>query len=308
MSKKKLLLTGASGLLGSNLLFCLRDRYDIVGITYSKSVVAVGVHICSLDLGDAKNLKALVDDVKPDIVIHAAAEANVDKCEENPDMAYQSNVQMTTNVVAALHGLNTKLIYISTDLVYDGKKGNFSEADAPNPINVYGKTKLAGERVAMGLPRALALRTNFFGWNTIEKRSFAEWGIDQLKAGNQIKGFKDAIFSSIYTKDMADLIDQMIFKDLSGVYNFGSSTCVSKYEFLVNLAKKMNLDATLITPILVDQMPLRAPRCKDLSLNMAKLAKDLNVSVVTLEDSVAHFIRDYKSNERLSMINILRKD
>lgn len=300
-NKKRILVTGVSGLLGSNLAFCLKDRYDILGLYHSRRISLAGVSSRWADLRSFCHTEVILREFNPHVVIHCAAQADVDTCELEPQRALESNVVSTTNLVKSLENFETKLIHISTDLVYDGsKQGLYSELDQSRPVNYYGITKLDAEREALKKERSLVLRTNFFGWGISPRRSLAQWLIEELKTGRDVQGFTDVYFSSLYTFDLAGLILKMIDKNLSGIYNCGSANAISKYEFLLQLAKKTGLNAQQIHAGSVDQFPFKAKRAKNLSMNVTKLAKDLAVRLPTSEESLDHFVadlgRDYPSS------------
>ncbi len=307
MTKQRILITGISGLLGSNLAYCLKDRYDILGFYHSHPFKMLGIETRCADLRYSFHPEAFIKAFNPDIVIHCAAQANVDVCEQQQDLAWDSNVKSTQNLLSICEGLPIKFIYISTDLVYDGERGNYSEQDAVGPLNYYAVSKIEGEKLALQRPGSLVLRTNFFGWNVTNKYSLAEWVVKELSMGNRIKGFADSHFSSIYTFDLANLIDQIIRKDLSGLYNCGCSTSLSKYEFLKQVAKAAGLDEALIEPISVDEANLKAKRSKNISMNVDKLSRDLGSPIVTLPQSIENFARDLKQDSRAKIPGLLRK-
>ncbi len=295
-NKKRLLITGVSGLLGSNLAFCLKDQFDILGVYHSrpvnfKSIVSRRVDLCLPD-----DVSAIVGEFQPQIVIHCAALADVDTCETSQEQALATNVFATANVVNGLGNAQVKLIHISTDLVYDGTKGSYCETDPVNPVNYYGQTKLAAEEEALKNDEALVLRTNFFGWGISPRRSLAQWVVEELKANRPVQGFVDVTFSSLYTFDLAQLITRMIDKNLKGVYNCGSVNAITKYEFLMQVAKKAGLDTGLISSACVDQFPFKAKRAKNLSLDVTKLLQALSVDLPTSEESIDHFVADLNKN------------
>jgi len=304
--KKKLLITGVSGFLGSNLAFCFKNQYEILGLYHSRSVNLKGIATKEVDLRLFSSTDAMIKEFKPEVVIHCAAQADVDACEVNRDQAFELNVGTTANLIKALKNAPTKLIQISTDLVYDGSKGMYTEEDQARPVNYYGMTKLASEQEALKDERSLILRTNFFGWpirlpgeGTEPRRTLAQWAMAELGEGRPIKGFTDVHFSSIYTFDLAVLIAKIIEKNLKGVYNCASSTSLSKYEFIYQLAQKAGFDTQLIQPVSVDQFPFKAKRAKNLSLNVTKLSRDLQESLPSLEQSIEDFIRDFKNSAGL---------
>lgn len=290
MKKKRVLITGISGLLGSNVAHCLKDRYDILGLYHNRSVLITGVETRSADLRYSMHTRSIVQQFNPDVVIHCAAVANVDACEQFPELARDINVQGTANLVSILEGTHAKIIYVSTDLVYDGIKGLFKETDSTGPRNQYARTKLEGEQCVLSRPNSVVLRTNFFGWNLFEKRSLAQWVIEELNAGHSVKGFTDAIFSSIYTFDLAELIHAVIVKDIAGIYNCASSTFMSKYDFLVDVAQQAGFDPSLIKPVSILDGSLKAMRSKNLSMDVSKITKDLGVTPPSMETCIRHYI------------------
>ena len=193
-----------------------------------------------------------------------------------------------------MHGVDTHLIYISTDSVYEGTKGRYSEEDAARPLNVYGRTKWEGEKPVLDRPGGLVLRTNLFGWNIQDKKSLGEWILGELAAGRSIGGFRDAVFSTIYTMELARVIDVAIRRKLSGLYNCGSSDSCSKYEFALKIADRFGFDRRLIRPISIDDFEFRARRGKDLSFSTKKIEAALEYRMPTIDQSVDAFYKDYR--------------
>ena len=294
--KNKLLITGISGLLGNNLAYCLKDAYEILGIYHTHRIEMLGIRTICADLTSGDGLRKIIKDFDPDIIIHCAAQANVDACEDHRLEAEKSNVLATKYLVESIKKDTPKFIYISTDLVYDGIKGHFSENDAIHPLNFYGETKRLGEVEALKRKNSLVLRTNFFGWNVLEdKFSLGEWLIGELSQKNKIEGFVDCRFSSIYTFELARILDAAIQKDLSGTFNCVSSTSLTKYDFLCKIADHLNLDKKLIKPIAVDEFEFKAKRSKNLNLNVSKLASALSMDIPSIEYSIEQFIKDFKN-------------
>jgi dTDP-4-dehydrorhamnose reductase len=162
------------------------------------------------------------------------------------------------------------------DAVYDGQTGNYSEDDEPNPVSVYGKTKLNGEWSTIEAdPDALITRVNLFGWSLKGKRSLAEWFFYNLQAGKHVKGFTDVHFCPILANDLSMILLRMMKQKLSGLYNVVGAECVSKYNFGKELAETFQLDPSLLLPISVNDFGLKAFRGNNLSLKTDKLSTDL---------------------------------
>ncbi len=288
-----MLITGVSGLLGNNLAYYFKDEYEILGLYNSHPVIISGVCTEKCDISDGDSIKTIISEFNPSVVIHSASLTNIEQCEMNKDLTKRINVLSTRTLVENLKESDTKLIYISSDAVYDGIKGDFSENDNTNPLNNYGLSKCEGEAEIAKRANSLIFRTNIFGWNIQDKKSLGEWILGELQASRSISGFKDAYFSSIYTMEFARVIDMAIRKNLNGVYNCGSSNSCSKYEFALKIADSFRLDKGLISPIPIDESDLKVKRGKRLTLNVDRLQEVLNYRLPTIEQSIDAFYRDY---------------
>ena len=194
MKKKKMLITGISGLLGSNLAYLMRDSYNILGVYHTHKVEMAGIETINIDLTSGKDVSRLIREFSPEIIVHCAAQADVDVCEEHPEDAQRINVLGTQNLIENVNGAGITLVYISTDLVYSGEKDSFSEADPVKPLNHYGTTKCQAEKEVLKKKDSLVLRTNFFGWNVQNKYSLGEWVIHELTQNREMYGFMDCFF------------------------------------------------------------------------------------------------------------------
>ncbi len=292
--RKKILITGVSGLLGSRLAQYFKGGWDILGTYYTYPVNIEGITLKQIDLGDEERVKEMVEAFRADVIIHCAALTNIEYCEDHQDAALRANVTATKNLVEGIRGSDTKFIYISTDAVFDGEKGNYAEEDEVNPLSFYGSTKYKGELEALKNDNALVARTNIFGRNIQPKLCLAEWIVDELSKGRAIKGFTDVLFSSVYTGNLALLLEAAITKDLKGVYHFTAGNAMSKYDFAVRLAERLELNPELIEPISVDDFAFKAKRSKDLSMNSEKLKADIGRDIPFVEESIEHFVHDFQ--------------
>lgn len=293
--KKRILITGVSGLLGNNLAYYFQERYDVLGLYNTHPVLIKGIHVKRCNLSDGETIHKVIFQYEPHIIIHCASLTNIDECERNQEGARKIHVSATRDIAEAIGDRDVKLIYISTDSVYGGGTGGYSEHDGNiNPQNYYGMTKYAGEGEVLKKEKALVFRTNIFGWNIQDKMSLGEWAVRELQSGKGVRGFQDARFSTIYTLELARVIDMAITKQLAGVYNCGASDVCSKYAFAKKIAKQFGLDETLISPISIDDVPFAGRREKDLSLNVDKLQQALGYTLPTIDYSVERFYRDYR--------------
>ena len=292
--KTRLLITGVSGLLGNNLASYFKDKYEVLGLYNSHPVVIDGIRTEACDITSKNSIKRAINKFNPSIILHCASLTNVDQCEVEKDFTKKTNVLSTRFLVECAGNKDSKLIYISTDAVYDGVRGGFSESDDISPLNYYGLSKYEGELEVAKKENSLIFRTNIFGWNIQNKKSLGEWVLDELQSNRRINGFKDACFSSIYTLEFARIIDIAIRQGLSGVYNCGSADSCTKYEFAIKIADCFGLDKTLISSISIDDFDFQAERGKRLDLNVNKLQRKLDYRLPTINQSIEAFYRDYK--------------
>jgi dTDP-4-dehydrorhamnose reductase len=287
---RRLLITGASGLLGANLVLDAAERYETTAVAHAHRIEWTGVRCYQADLAEPGAADEVLSRSRPEAVIHCAAATDVDGCESDPAAADRLNRAMAAHVAEAAAHVGARLAHVSTDAVFDGETGGYREGDPTNPINAYGRSKLEGERaVREACPEALIIRTNIFGWNAQAKRSLAEWFLDHLEARRRCPGFADIWVSSILVSDLGQLIFRMLEGGLRGVYHVGGADCVSKYEFGVRIAATFRLDAGLIDPVEADSARLRAPRPRRLCLSGAKIERDLGIRLPGLRDGLERF-------------------
>lgn len=291
-----MLITGVSGLLGNNLARFFRDHYEILGLYHKNPVKIPGIRVESIDLTHKLETEKAINAFKPDIVIHCSSLTNIDYCEQHPEKSYEANVTATQNLVGSLDTRSPcKLIYISTDSVYGGVEGSKHEESTVLPCNIYGETKLQGEKCVLEFPGALVIRPNIFGWNIQPKNSLAEWILDELQQGNQINGFEDARFSSIYTFELARILKSAINKNIAGTFNCGARDSCSKFDFAVKLAQLFGFDKSLIKPISIDHHHFKAKRGKKLSFSVEKIERELDIKLPSIDFSLEQFYRDFKA-------------
>ena len=282
----KVLITGGSGLLGSAISFHFKDYFDIIS-TYTSHKFAI--NCCStiqLDITDPGETADVIKKIKPDVIVHAAALVGVNICEKNPELAYNINVEGTRNIVNAAEKTNSKVIYISTDYVFDGRKGDYDENDKLNPINIYGKTKHEGELLIDAKKHAI-VRTSIYGWNIIkDKRSFSTWIIDDLRNNKQINVFMDNINSMILVNNLAEALKEFVDKEFNGVLNIASAQKMSKYEFANELADVFGFDKGLLKPIKNDEAEGSEKRPLDVSLSVSKARRILKTKLPDARESL----------------------
>ncbi len=289
----RLLITGATGRLGSNLMRQAAEPYDVTGWAHSSPRALTGGKMCCVDLTDhaltLKYLRELRLEV-PEVIVHCAAMTDVDRCQREPALARSVNVDATETVAqwAAQHGVY--FVFLSTDSVFDGRRGRYSEMDVPAPVNEYARTKLAAEEaVHLCNPDALILRTNFYGWSFNEKPSLGEWMLEKLARREQLRAFADVRFNPLLVNDLAEIILALIARRPSGVFHVAAGSDCSKYEFALLLAETFGIDSGTVSPICVQEIAFDAPRPKNTTLAVDKVARFLNIDLPPVEESLRAF-------------------
>jgi dTDP-4-dehydrorhamnose reductase len=287
----KILITGASGLLGLNLTLTAQARGAEITAAYAHHPIRVpGVQTEKQDLADGRALAELVNRVRPDWTVHCAALTNVDWCEAHAEAARFFHEDVSRNLANAVRNTGGSLVYISTDAVFDGVRGDYSEADPCVPLNTYALTKLAGESAAREvLPAALVVRTNFYGWKLEGQPGLAEWVLRELEADHPVPGFVDVIFTPMLANDLSEVLLDMMERRLEGVYHIGNSQPCSKFDFARVLARVFGLSESLVQPTSVARSSLRAPRPKNTSLRTDKAVAALGRPMTDLLPAVERF-------------------
>ncbi len=285
----RIYITGIAGMLGYGIYRTLKDRAEISGIDIVNIEVA-GLSYPSISLYDMEEVEKDIIRTKPDILIHTAALINVEECEENPEAAKRLNTQATAGLADLCARHKIKMVYISTDAVFEGKEtGLYSEEDAVNPPNVYGQTKLDGETAVLKYPENLALRTNIYGINIQKKQSFGEWIYHSLKEDQTLHLFTDIDFSPILVNELAELIYRSCQENLCGLYHACGTGCITKYEFGVKLKEVFQIKTGTIVRATSDIAHFKARRSKHMGMSNAKLRNALQVDIRTPEESIEAF-------------------
>ena len=291
----RILVTGASGLLGLNLSLQMQSKHTIIGVDRAK-LANTPFDLIKADLLDSDVLPKLLDESKPDAVIHCAANALVDACEQHPDSTHTLNAVLPGKLASACFERDIRILHISTDAVFDGtKEGIYTEEDAPNPLGVYAQTKLDGEIAVLDAnPDAAVARVNFFGWSLSGSRSLSEFFVNNLGAGKNVNGFDDVYYCPMFVGDLADTLVDMLDKSLSGVYHVVGSRAITKYDFGRAIAEQFGFDAGLIKPISVSDAGLTAKRSTNLRLSINKLSTALGREIPDFSTGLAKFYTQYQ--------------
>lgn len=289
-------ITGGSGLLALNWALAIRQSRPVTLALHTRDVAIAGIDKRRCNLESVESLVEDLDTLKPEIVIHTAGLTNVDECEAKPDLARKVNVSLAGNIALACARLELPLVHISTDHLFSGDVPLVDEEQPTAPRNVYGKTKAEAEyRVLDACPHALVIRTNFYGWGTSYRCSFSDFIIGALRSGRPVTLFQDVFYTPILIEVLCHAVHELITLNASGIYNVVGDERISKYAFGLKIARKFNLDATLIRPGLLDEQAMLVQRPHDMSLSNQKICKLLHRSLGNADE---HIVKLHEQEEK----------
>jgi dTDP-4-dehydrorhamnose reductase len=245
---QRILLTGGTGQLGIEL----QPRLSALG-----TVLAPARQ--QLDLISDQSVARIIA-LQPTLVVHAAAATDVERCEREPAWAYAVNAEGTRRIAEACRAVGAWMLYVSTDYVFDGaKRGPYLEEDRPEPLNVYGHAKLAGEVYVRDLaPRWAIVRTSWVYGHV--GRNFVATILRRLQAGETLRVVTDQVGSPSYTADLADGITQLVARQVDGIFHLTNSSSCSWFAFAQAIARAVGVDSARILPITSDGLDMRARR------------------------------------------------
>jgi dTDP-4-dehydrorhamnose reductase len=245
MSTQKILITGSNGLLGQKLLALLGQDENIQIIATSRGtprapLPANAVYI-SLDVSRADEVEKVVKLHRPDAIIHTAAKTQVDECELNPQDCYLQNVEAVRNVAQAAAQMGAFLLHLSTDFIFDGTAGPYKEEDTPNPISVYGKSKLEAEILIQsikGLQWAIARTVLVYGYSpTLSRSNIVLWAMEALAQGKPIKVVDDQWRTPTLAEDLADGCARIVAQRAGGIWHLSGKELMTPYEMVLRIAR-----------------------------------------------------------------------
>jgi dTDP-4-dehydrorhamnose reductase len=244
-----ILIVGGSGFVGQNLTRFFKLK-NLVTVTYLNSLLPSDLlettKSIQLDIRDINTVLSTFDKLLPEVVIHAAGNKNVRYCESHPEEAYQTNALGTRNVARACHNVGARMIYISTDLVFSGTQGSYKETDLPLPSLVYGKTKLKGEEFALQELEDVAICRSggIYGKNS----PLLRWLATELNSDRIVECFTDVFNTPTYVENLAEMIENIIPKKLTGVFHTVGRERVNRFEFFNTYASLFGLNVNLLSP------------------------------------------------------------
>ena len=283
---KKILIVGASGLLGARLYQAVKENYEVYGTFVGHELK--GKNFFKLDVTNRKETFKLMGKVKPSVVFDLHSITDVDYCELHPEEAWLVNVDGTKNVAEACKTYGAKMVFISSDYVFDGTKSSYSEKDKPKPLNYYGKAKAIAEKVIqlLGVDNIIVRTAVLYGIGGYGKKPFPLWVLENLKERKEIKVVVDQSNNPTLADDLAKILLMLYEKDFSGLFHAVGKDNVSRYEFALKVAEVFNLNKNLIKPIVTPELRQVALRPRKLELSTKKLQRVLGVVPLGIEEGL----------------------
>lgn len=279
----KVMLVGARSKIAESVLRILRSekKAEIVLLSSAENLSGdtEGVTLYSLPHGDYKHIKEFALKELPSVIINCAAMTDVDGCEIEKEKAWNANVTLVEHLIRASKVTDAHFIHFSTDYIFDGKQGPYTENDTPNPINYYGKTKLAAENVChkSGVKFTI-LRTNVvYGHTSYNHGDFVQWVVNKLETGKPFRVVDDQYGNPTFTDDIALAVLKVIEKEREGIYNIAGSDYCNRFEFAKTIAQVFQYDSSLIETISTSQLGQLAHRPLKAGLVNLKAETDLGI-------------------------------
>ena len=294
----KVLITGISGMLGVDLYQALRKKHEVAGLDTRDFPCSPFLPVNKIDITDLEAIKELFSRLAPHFIIHAAAYADVDGCEKDADKAYKVNALGTRNIALACQKLDIPLLYLSTDFVFRGDKETpYDEFDEPHPVNIYGRSKLAGENyIRSFLSKYFIVRTSWL---------YGQWGknfvatiLKLAREESTLKVVNDQVGSPTYSKDLSQQIKRLVATELYGTYHITNSGRCSWYEFTKEILKLAEIREVKVAPITSEELARLAPRPKFSVLENCCLRLSLGNGMRNWNEA----LRDFLTNDFSSQV------
>jgi dTDP-4-dehydrorhamnose reductase len=277
---KKIVIFGSNGLLGQSLVNRFKTDYQVVtaslGRTDLNNIEGVPYH--QIDMVNRVQINEFLIAESPDIIINAAAYTNVDGSEKDKELCWNTNVRAVENIIDIATTFNPILVHISSDYVFDGQQGSYTEQDSVNPLGNYARSKMAAENIiaASNLEYIIARTQVLYGFGNKVKLNFATWVISRLSKKQNIKVVTDQIGNPTYIDDLSESIFRLLERKEFGLFHIAGSQIINRYNFAKKIAGRFDLDESLIEKIVTADLKQLAPRPMDSSFNIDKLTNRID--------------------------------
>lgn len=287
--QNRIVFTGITGLLGGYFLKNRDLDYEIIGIV-NRNLKRNSKSFSKIDITSKESVLNFFGKIKPNIIVHAASIGNVDYCETHKNEAYRVNVEGTKNIIDAAENIGAKLIFMSSNAIYDGINYPYNEKSKARPINFYGKTKIEAENLIINSKvnyTILRLMT-MYGWPQPEGRTNpVTWIIDKLRKGESINVVNDIYNNHLWAGQAADVIWKIIKNNTDmNIYNVAGKDCISRFELALKVAKVFDLNSSLVSPVDGSFFQNIVARPKNTCFNTAKIENEFKIKPLTVNEGL----------------------
>ena len=291
----RLLVVGSTGLVGSKVASHASNYgFEAYGTRHErKSILSDSVE---LDITDPTATLELIQKIRPSVIVNTAAVTNVDYCETNREEARRVNADGVKNLAAAARKNQSRLVQVSTDYVFDGYSGHYTEADSTNPLQYYGETKLEAENMVSDLPSfAIARPSVIYGWapsqpvgeaGAAKPMNFAMFVLDRLGKGDKVKAIRDQYASPTFADNLGDALLLLAKSSENGIFHTAGRSCLSRYEFAIKLAEIFGYSSGQVEPVFSSEFKQLAKRPRNSCLRVDKAERSLGMSLLTADQGI----------------------
>tara|TARA_B110001454_G_scaffold13402_2_gene12162 strand:- start:105 stop:998 length:894 start_codon:yes stop_codon:yes gene_type:complete len=287
LNTNKILILGASGRVGKEIYKILKNNFpdsknNVFGTYHNKK----NDHLEHLDLNDLSEIKNIFKTIQPNILIHTAGMIYPIECEENQDLAWNVNVIGTKNIVECCKKYNCKLVYLSSDYVFDGIENIYDESHVVNPINFYGKTKSESEKLVLDLEDSLIVRTAWVNDYDKNSKSFVMQVINSLNNKNFFNAPSDQFGHPTLSHNLAEIVIELIHKKSTGIFNVAGLTFIDRYNFAKKIAETFSLDSSFIHEVSTAELHQPIKRPSRIQLDFKKIQSTVSTKLLTLNEQL----------------------
>ena len=285
---KNILITGGSGFLGGYLVKSAHTSFKVFTTYFQNKPEYANASWVELDLSNKAEIEKIIKEIKPEVIIHNAALTNADFCEDNKESTKIINIEASEQLSKLGNKYNSRLLYISTDLVFDGDSPPYSENAEPNPLSFYGWSKWHGElATSANNPNSVIVRPAImYGPPAILGTSFSEWMRKTWVNGQETKLFTDQYRTTIFGGNLAGAVIELAKTDFTGILHLAGSERINRYDFGIHLADRLNLNKNLLIQSKMSDVPLKGKRPADVSLNITLAKKILKTKFLDCKGGI----------------------
>jgi len=284
-----ILITGANGMLGEKCFHILSDKFSVIATDLGeKCLYSDDAAYTRLDITEEKSVIEFIRELKPDAVVNCAAYTDVDGAEKSREIAWNVNVKGVENLVKAIEPIGAHLIHISTDYIFDGVNGPYSENDPPSPINYYGLTKYEGEKIVQvsNIPWTIVRTNVLFGNSKYQQASFVSWVIRKVSNREVIHVVNDQYGNPTWANALAEAISAILEKKALGLYHYGGKDYINRFSFALEIVAVFDLDPKFVKPTTTKALNQVARRPYRGGLAVEKIKSELGVRIYSIREAL----------------------